>query len=252
MNQPQDDKAHADIGLVCALPMEVQPFLDRCEHLKKYTGGSYVFRGGFLDRIKVAVVQTGVGFARARAATQALIDAHSPPWVLSIGFSGALQSGMRVGDIVVATSICDLHGQELTNDVHFPEDPENGLYVGRILNADEIVRTVEEKQKLATEYDALAVDLESLAVAQICHAQKRGFMAIRVISDDCSTDLPKEVLSILGETGAVRAGAALGAVFKRPESIKEMWKMRGDASRAATRLASFLEGVVVQLYDARH
>ena len=68
MNQPQDDKAHADIGLVCALPMEVQPFLDRCEHLKKYTGGSYVFRGGFLDRIKVAVVQTGVGFARARAA----------------------------------------------------------------------------------------------------------------------------------------------------------------------------------------
>ena len=167
MNQPQDDKAHADIGLVCALPMEVQPFLDRCEHLKKYTGGSYVFRGGFLDRIKVAVVQTGVGFARARAATQALIDAHSPPWVLSIGFSGALQSGMRVGDIVVATSICDLHGQELTNDVHFPEDPENGLYVGRILNADEIVRTVEEKQKLAAEYDALAVDLESLAVAQV-------------------------------------------------------------------------------------
>ena len=73
-----------------------------------------------------------------------------------------------------------------------------------------------------------------------------------MISDDCSTDLPKEVLSILGETGAVRAGAALGAVFKRPESIKEMWKMRGDASRAATRLASFLEGVVVQLYDARH
>ena len=77
-------------------------------------------------------------------------------------------------------------------------------------------------------------------------------MAIRAISDDCSVDLPPEIMSILGETGAVRAGAALGAVFKRPESIKEMWKMRGDASRAATRLASFLDGVVVQLYEARH
>ena len=31
----------------------------------------------------------------------------------------------------------------------------------RILNADEIVRTVEEKQKLAAEYDALAVDLKA-------------------------------------------------------------------------------------------
>lgn len=252
MNQPELDKTHADIGLVCALPMEIQPFLDRCEHVKKYTGGSYVFRGGFLDRIRVAVVQTGVGFARARAATKALIDAHSPPWILSVGFSGALQPAMKVGDIVVGTSVCDLHGQELANDVHFPEDPDHGLYVGRLLNADEIVRTVEEKQKLAQQFDALAVDLESLAVAQICEAEKRGFMAIRAISDDCSVDLPKEILSILGETGAVRAGAALGAVFKRPESFKEMWKMRGDASHAATRLASFLEGVVVQLYEARH
>ena len=252
MNQPELDKSHADIGLVCALPMEIQPFLDRCEHVKKYTGGSYVFRGGFLDGIKVAVVQTGVGYARARAATQALIDAHSPPWVLSVGFSGALQTGMKIGDIVVATSVSDLHGQELKNDVHFPEDREHGLYVGRIINTDQIVRTVEEKLRLAEQHDALAVDLESLAVAQVCEAEKKGFMAIRAISDDCSADLPSEVISILGETGAVRAGAALGAVFKRPESIKEMWKLRGDASRAATRLGSFLDGVVVQLYEARH
>ena len=252
MNQPELDKSHADIGLVCALPMEIQPFLDRCEHVKKYTGGSYVFRGGFLGQIKVAVVQTGVGFARARAATQALIDAHSPPWVLSVGFSGALQTGMKIGDIVVATSVSDLHGQELKNDVHFPEDREQGLYVGRVINTDQIVRTVEEKLQLAEQHDALAVDLESLAVAQVCQAEKKGFMAIRAISDDCSADLPSEVMSILGETGAVRAGAALGAVFKRPESIKEMWKMRGDASRAATRLASFLDGVVVQLYEAQH
>ncbi|QDT43307.1 5'-methylthioadenosine/S-adenosylhomocysteine nucleosidase [Gimesia alba] len=252
MNAPEADKAHADIGLVCALPMEIQPFLDRCEHVKKYTGGSYVFRGGFLDRIKVAAVQTGVGFARARAATQALIDAHSPPWVLSVGFSGALKPGMKIGDIVVATSVCDLHGQELKNDVHFPEDPEHGLHVGRILNTDEIVRKAEDKLKLGESHQALAVDLESLAVAQICQAEKKGFMAIRAISDDCSADLPAEVVSILSETGAVRAGAALGAVLKRPESIKEMWKLRGDASHAATRLASFLDGVVVQLYDARH
>lgn len=252
MNQPEVDKSHADIGLVCALHMEVQQFLDRCEHVKKYTGGSYVFRGGFLDQVKVAVVQTGVGFARARAATQALVDAHSPPWILSVGFSGALDPKMKVGDIVVGTSVSDLHGQELKNDVQFPEDPEHGLYVGKLINTDEIVRTVEEKLRLAEQHAALAVDLESLAVAQVCQAEKKGFMAIRAISDDCSADLPPEVLSILGETGAVRAGAAIGAVFKRPESIKEMWKMRGDASRAATRLGSFLEGVVTQLYEARH
>lgn len=248
----ENSAAHADIGIVCALPLEIAPFLDRCEKLRKYKGESFTFRGGRYGDIKVAVVETGTGFARARRATQAMIDAHTPPWIISAGFSGALQPEMKIGQIVMADHICDVHGQEMAIDVHMPANPEGGLYVGRILNTDDIVRTVEEKRQLAETHGALAVDMESLAVAQVCREAHTRFLAVRVISDDMSADLPPEVLSVLGATGTYRVGAAMGAVWKRPSAVKDLWKLRESANFAAERLALFLDGVVAQLYEAKH
>src|SRR5690349_13052494 len=94
------DHSHADIGIVCALPIEMGAFLDRCQHVKKYTGGDFHFRGGFYDGIRIAVVESGMGFARARRATQALLVGHSPKWLLSCGFAGALRPEIPIGSIV--------------------------------------------------------------------------------------------------------------------------------------------------------
>lgn len=249
-NDSQSDLAHADIGIVCALPIEMSVFLDRCDKVRKYSGGEFVFRGGWYDKAKIAVVESGTGFARARRATQALLDAHTPPWILSCGFSGALMPEMKIGNIAIGETIVDTHGQELAVELNFPGDPEHGLFTGRLLTADEIVRTVSEKRRLHKQFEAIAVDLESLAVAQVARDDRRQFMAIRTISDDMSADLPPEILSILGSTGSVRIGAALGAIWKRPGSAKDMWRLRESASRAAERLATFLDGVIGQLFAA--
>ncbi|MBI1314166.1 5'-methylthioadenosine nucleosidase [bacterium] len=245
------DYSHADIGIVAALPMELSAFLGRCERPNRYKAGGLVFRGGRYDGIRVAVVEAGMGFVRARKATSALIDGHSPDWVLSCGFSGALLPEMQIGQIVMANSIVDQHGQELRQTLNAASNPAGGLYVGRILTADEMIRTVDEKRELAEKHGAIAVDLESLAVAQIARERHKNFMAIRVISDDMSADLPPEVLSVVGSTGAIRFGAALGSLVKRPESAKEMWHLRGNAKAAAESLATFLDGVVHQLCTGR-
>lgn len=246
------DPAHADIGIVTALPMEMAPFLDRCEKVRKYSGGEFVFRGGRFQGIKIAVAESGVGFARARQATQALIDAHTPPWILSCGLSGALLPEMQIGNIVIATSIVDTHEHETTIDVNMPEDRAKGLYCGPILTADDLVRTVREKRDLAEQTEAIAVDMESLAVAQVATGAKHGFMAVRAISDDMSADLPPEILSVVGPTGMTRLGAAFSAACKRPGSVKEMWNLREAANTAAEKLAAFLEGVVAQLGETLH
>ncbi len=250
MTASPPDLAHADIGLVAALPIETSAFMDRCEKVRKYKGNDLTFRGGKYDQIKIACVEGGMGFARARVATQALIDAHSPSFVLSVGFSGALHADLKFGDIVIANAICDAYGQQLFLDLKMQSDPPNGLFVGKFLTADHLVRTVDEKRELGAKYDALAVDLESLAVAQVCRDAKVRFMAVRVISDDLTSDLPPEILSVVGATGAVRIGAALGALWKRPGSATDMWKLRDHALKAAAKLATFLDGVVVQLHEA--
>jgi adenosylhomocysteine nucleosidase len=246
------DPSHADVGIVCALPIELAPFLARCERVRKYSGSNFVFRGGKYDSIRIVVVESGTGQARARRATHALLDAHSPKWVLCCGFSGALVPGIQVGDIVVGDSIVDLQGQSLMIDVGFPADPKQGIHTGRLLTHDAIVRLVPEKQQLAKHFSALAVDMESLAVAQVCRERGVRFLAIRVISDDLTSDLPVEVLSLVGPTGTTRFGAAIAAIFSRPSSVKDMWKLRTSAQIAAKRLATFLDGVVVQLYNALH
>ncbi len=249
-NDAESDLAHADIGIVAALPIELAAFVDRCDKVRKYTGGEFVFRGGRYDEAKIAIVESGMGFARARRATQALVEAHTPKWLLSCGFSGALLPDMKIGHIVMANSICDVHGHDMDIHLDLPGDPAKGLHVGRIVTADELVRTVEQKQRLAERFGAIAVDLESLAVAQVAKEHKLGFMAVRTISDDMSADVPSEVLSVVGPTGSARFGAALGAIWKRPSSVKDMWRLRESASSAAEGLAVFLDGVVVQLFNA--
>jgi adenosylhomocysteine nucleosidase len=246
----ETDLAHADIALVCALPIEISPFLDRCDKLRKYTGGDFTFRGGRLGEIRVVIVECGMGYARARRATQALIDAHSPEWIVSTGFCGGLKPEVKQRQIVMANSIVDTHGQEVLIDLHMESNPSAGLHVGRTVTADELVRTVEEKKNLAAQFDALAVDLESLAVAQVCQDAATKFMAVRAVSDDLSADLPAEILSIIGATGTTRLGAALGSVWKRPSSVKDMWHLREAAVKTSEGLAEFLDGVVVQLYES--
>lgn len=241
---------HADVGIVYATPMEMNPFLDRCDRLRKYVGGRFTFRGGRLRDIRVAFVQCGMGPAAARAATQALLDGHAPAWVVSAGFSGALVDHLKVGDIVIGNELVDEQGHRLAIDVHMPQDAAAGRFVGRLLMTDRIVRTVAEKRTLHERHSALAVDMESLAVAQVCREAHRRCMVVRAVSDDLSADLPAEILSMVGETGAVRLGAAVGALWKRPGSFKELWRLRELGTTAADRLATFLEGTVEQLYQA--
>lgn len=249
---PQPDLAHADVGIVHATAMEIDPFLARCDRVRKYTGGDYTFRGGLLGKIRVALAESGIGPKQARIATQCLIDGHSPAWIVSAGYSGALTPDMKVGDIVVASSIVDAAGTELSIDLKMPANPEAGLYVGRLLMLDRMVPTVVEKQALHQQFQAIAVDMESHVVAQICREARIKFLAVRVISDDLSADLPKEVLHVVNSSGKVRWGAVAGAIFNRFGSIQDLWRLREQGTIAAERLATFLDGVVEQLYAASH
>ncbi len=232
--------------------MELAQFLARCERQRSYVDAGFTFRGGLYDGIRVAVVESGVGMVRAERAARALLATHSPTWVLSAGFAGALQPQLKIGDIVAASELVDDAGHSLQIDLKMPADPARHLYVGKLTTVGNIVRTVSEKHALAEKTGALAVDMETYAVAAVCQEARRKFLAFRVISDDLSADLPPEVLSIFGDTGAVRFGAVIGSLWKRPSSMTDLWRLRQQATEAADHLADFLDGVVKQLYAARH
>ncbi|MEO6811201.1 MAG: nucleoside phosphorylase [Isosphaeraceae bacterium] len=241
--------APADIGLVAALPIEVGPLLERFTRVRTYTAGRLkVFEGRCGGRVVAAVI-AGPGRKAARRGAELLLAGHRPAWVLSVGFGGALNPSLGRNDIVFATEVVDLDGLRLAIDLAPPidESPGRRITSGRVLTVDAIVRTALEKAELHQRFGADVVDMETSSVANVCATRGIRFLSIRVVSDEAQTDLPAEVLSILGSTGSYRLGAALGAIWRRPSSLKDLWTLRDHAVSAADRLAEVVPGVFAQL-----
>ena len=104
-----------------------------------------------------------------------------------------------------------------------------------------------QKAELRAAYHADLVDMETSAVAEVCRDKLVRFLAVRVISDDAHTDLPREVSSVLAHGGSYRVGAALRAVWQRPSSVKDFWKLYERALEAAGRLGKFLSTCLDEL-----
>jgi adenosylhomocysteine nucleosidase len=171
--------------------------------------------------------------------------------VISAGFAGGLQAQLNGSDIVMANGVVGEHGERLLIDMRLPATDERasrGVHVGRLLTVDRIIRKADEKRSLGDQHKAIAVDMESLAVAQVCQQVKQRFLAIRAITDTVDDELPRDVERLLNRPTMVRKlGAAAGSIVRRPPAAKDLWKLRESANTAADRLARFLVGVVEQL-----
>jgi adenosylhomocysteine nucleosidase len=259
-NKPQstatnDDASRAKllpchVGIVFALDLESGYFEDRLAGKIAVHGHGFTVRTGGIKGRGVAVVVTGHGQLAARRGAEALIAGHRPRWVISAGFAGGLAPQVTRSDIIMANVVLGENGQRLAIDVHLPNDdpPTKGLHAGALITVDRIARTTAEKRSLGEKYGALAVDMESLAVAQVCQQEKQRFLAIRAITDGLDDELPRDVERLLNKkTLAKRLGSAAGSLVRRPSVAKDLWNLRESAITAAVRLAKFLESVVVQL-----
>ena len=230
----------ADVGVVAALAIEVGDLTDRLQRIRRYHAASIsVIEGEYASRIVVVAI-AGVGQKAARRAAGLLIAGHQPRWVLSAGFAGALDPALARNDVVLAREIIDLEGRRFAVDIPEALAEREQHPQRRLLTVDRIILEPEEKQKLRREFDADLVDMESSAVAEVCSQKLLRYLSVRVISDDASTPLPREVATILSRTGSYRAGAVIRALWQRPGSLKDFWTMHERALEASEVLAKFV------------
>ncbi len=200
-------------------------------------------RGRYRDR-DIVLFESGPGTVRAVKAAHALIDAYRPRLVVSSGFAGGLDPGLRRYDLVAADSLVNSAGREITLDpaalVPWLTEVPN-LHRGRMLTFDRIVRRSEEKRQRGEQHQALAVDMESFAVAEVCHAREVPVIVVRAISDAVDDELPTDIGHLVAQkTFAGQLGAAVGSVFRRPGAAKDLFKFHQTALEASSRLAKFL------------
>jgi adenosylhomocysteine nucleosidase len=250
-DEPAPPPGPCDVGLVFALGIESGGLEDLLNAVVVTRGKGFLAREGTLQDRRLVLVQAGVGRRNAERATRLLLAGHRPAWVLSAGFSGALKPGLKRGDIVMADSLVEPGGGRLAIDVRIDQQTlasTPGLHVGRLLTVDAIVAESSEKQRLGRTYDALAVDMETWAVAEVCSQEHVRFLSVRVISDTLEENLPRDLGPLIAQqTAAGKVGALTGALWRRPGSFKDMLRLREQALVASDRLAKFLAGVIVQL-----
>ena len=238
----------ADVGVVAATPIEVGPLLARLANVRKYAGPKFTVVEGECAGKLVALVLTGMGRARAQRGAEILMDGHSPRWIISAGFGGALDPSLKRNDIVLPGEVVNLEGRRFAIDLAVPPEAEaRGIRTGRLLTVDEFVRKAAEKAELRRKFNADVVDMETSALAALCGDRGVRFLAVRVISDEAGVDLPPEILAIVGPSGGLRLGATLGALWKRPSSVKDLLDLRQHAVEAADRLATFLAATILRL-----
>src|SRR5207249_1768551 len=66
------------------------------------------------------------------------------------------------------------------------------IHFGKIITADDMVLKAVTKSRLGKLTGALAVDMETSAVAAVARARQTDFMAVRCITDNDHEDLPAE------------------------------------------------------------
>ncbi|MDC7218091.1 MAG: hypothetical protein PQJ28_03605 [Spirochaetales bacterium] len=234
------------IAIVAAMEQEAQAICPAPQH--ENLGKFPILAGTLKSTTSYRCIVSGIGIARATEAAE-LLCTKKPDLILSIGVSGGLAAGLEAGTLVTATSI---HSDIAELDSWFESDEDAKLrselvpscgetQCGKLITAKEAVLTPQDKLFMHERTGALAVDMESIAVAQTAKKNGIPFGCIRAISDDSKRGIPKESLAGVNETGKTQLGPILKAIMKRPGLIFELIPMGRDYSKGLKALGKILK-----------
>jgi len=113
---------------------------------------------------------------------------------------------------------------------------------GRLLTTPKAVGTEADKAMLFQRTGAVAVDMESLAIAEVARARQVPFIAVRVIVDSAGDTLPRAVTAAADSEGHLRIGRLLGSLARTPGELPALIRL-GGRYRAANRSLAAVAGV---------
>jgi adenosylhomocysteine nucleosidase len=148
---------------------------------------------------------SGMGGARAAIAARSLVDAGAVR-LLSFGLAGGLDPALDAGTVVLPTEIVSLQGAQFMTSsdwreqLHVAVAKHRPPAAGALLSSLQPIDSVADKAAVFRETGAVAVDMESLSIAEVAAAHSLPFVAVRVIVDTATDVLPRAV------TAASRAG----------------------------------------------
>lgn len=189
------------------------------------------------------VAVSGIGYGAAARAAQSLIEAGAEGLV-SWGMAGALDPALAVGTVCLPREIMDAHGARFTTAAHWRELLATALSnstsmstsnssstaagrpiaAGPLLTAGAPIATVAAKQAAFRATGAVAVDMESAAVAQLAALHALPFIAVRVIVDTATDAVPPAV-EAASRAGSLRMRRLVWGLMLAPTELGSLIRL---------------------------
>jgi adenosylhomocysteine/aminodeoxyfutalosine nucleosidase len=208
------------IAIMGAMVEEVDPFLETSEHeplleyFKKHNDVRYagnLYHEATYKELDIVLSYSKIGKVNSALTAATMIEHFGCDMLLFTGVAGAIAPDLKIGDLVVATQLCQ-HDLDITAFGH-PHGyvPEGKVYVepsrelihiaktvadekgielkkGIIATGDQFIADNERKEWIARTFEADAIEMEGAAVAQVCDALEIPFFVLRAISDTADMD----------------------------------------------------------------
>ena len=231
----------APIAIVSAMQEELAAVLALMPDERKVTIAGRAFWQGHLHGHDVVAVLARIGKVAAATTATVLATRFGVGRVVFTGVAGGLGAGVQVGDAVVgseflqhdmdAMPLFPRHEVPLYRRSRFPADadlaaalveaareamPLARVHRGLLISGDRFVSTTAEARALQAELpDALAVEMEGAAFAQVCHDFGLPFAAVRTISDRADDAAHGDFLQFIRTVASPSSAAIVDALLRR-------------------------------------
>jgi adenosylhomocysteine nucleosidase len=192
------------IGIIVAMQNEFDLVCKALTDAKVKNDRHLTFATGKINNQDVVLMKSGMGKVCAAAAAVEMINLYKPEKIINTGLAGGLDASLSVMDVVVGKDIvyhdvdCG-EGNELGQMQGFPavfhsdeKLVEKALAIvsdtkiagGLIVSGDKFLSKLEDLKQIKSHFEsALAIDMESAAIAHVCYMYGIEFLSMRIISD---------------------------------------------------------------------
>ncbi len=186
------------IGIIFAMNKELELFASTVSKFTSQKGKIHTFYRGILENCELFAVVSGIGKVNAALCAADIIETFAPDFILNIGISGGLNNKLNIGEYIVGDDIVyhdvwcgepNAYGQIQDFPATYHSEPKlvaklSSFKHGLICCGDKFITKTKELDDICQHFPtALAVDMESAAIAQTCYVYKTPLLCLRQISD---------------------------------------------------------------------
>nr|WP_312578301.1 5'-methylthioadenosine/adenosylhomocysteine nucleosidase [Sedimentibacter sp.] len=195
-------------GIIGAMEIEVAELKELMEDILQEEISGITYYRGKIHGQDVVVAKCGVGKVHAAVCTQTMIIKYSPNVIINTGVAGSLNSKLNIADLVISDFVVEhdmdtsglgdplglISGLDIikipvaghiVNKIKNAASTIDGtnIYIGTIATGDQFICSIEKKNHIVDNFDALCAEMEGAAIGHVCYLNKVDFCIVRAISD---------------------------------------------------------------------